>query len=82
MDRKDFKADEDQVFLVDFIGCSVFNESQKKVGVLENFYSNGPQDIMIIKTSSDTLELPFIDEFVLDYDLEKKTIVIKTVEFI
>ncbi len=77
MNREDFA---EAIYLNDFIGCDVFS-SEKSLGKVDNFYSNGVQDIMVIKGEK-TLEVLVIDQFIKNIDLENKKIELHEMEII
>ncbi len=70
------ETQEDEFYWSDLEQADVF-EGEKKVGVLESFYSNGAQDILVIKLiDGEKLELPYIKSFVPKIDEQQKKITI------
>ena len=83
MDRSHFpELDEDEVYLSDLVGMEVFNHhTGDSVGVIDHFYDNTAQPILVIKGKR-KLELPFIDHFFPVVDLENNRIEIVVPEVI
>lgn len=75
--REDFvEADEDEVFLSDLIGLKVLDPNGSEVGVVDNFYDNGAQPVLVIvKNTGGKVELPFVESFFPELDIEASTIV-------
>jgi 16S rRNA processing protein RimM len=64
------ELDENEYYLNDLLGLEVFDFVTKKfVGRVIDFYENGAQVILKIKTDSEILELLFIDQYVPEVDL-------------
>lgn len=75
-------ASEGEFYLNDLIGIEVFNEAGKRVGEVHSSYDNGAQTVLRIKTSSDIIDLPFIDNFFPEVDIENNRIVMVQPEII
>lgn len=78
INREDFKElDEDEIYLSDLVGLLVKDEQGNPVGEVLKFYDNGAQTVLVVsKKLGGTLELPFIDVFFPEVNLEEKFIVI------
>lgn len=74
------EASEDEVYLTDLIGFKVINESGDDVGQVTGITTNGVQDILEVKGKAQKLDILFIDQFVLNIDLVKRNITIRTPE--
>jgi 16S rRNA processing protein RimM len=81
IDRKDFaELDSDEVFLADLINLYVFDSEDNKIGIIENYYDNGAQPVLVIllddkSGDQDRVELPFVPAFFPDVNLEEKKII-------
>lgn len=80
--REDFPDTlaEDEYYCTDIVGAKVFDCNTKKyIGVVSAFYSNGAQEIAVIKNESSNaiIELPFLDIFFTSIDIKNLTIEIK-----
>lgn len=71
-DRKNFPlTKEDEYYLNDLLGLEVFDFLTKKtIGRVMDFYENGVQVVLRIKTEKEVIELLFIEQFVPDVDIE------------
>ena len=72
--RADFpEADENGVYVTDVVGCKALNvETGEEVETVRDFYDNGAQIVLKINTKNGIEEIPFVDQFVPEVDLEKK----------
>jgi 16S rRNA processing protein RimM len=73
------EVEEDEFLWQDLIGCNVFDQDENKLGVVTALHEFGAQDNLEIKTTADMDEsgewlLPFIEDVVLDIDLDKQVI--------
>lgn len=60
------------IYLKEILGFAVFLKDQC-VGHVENFSSNGPQDIVVIRNEDILFEVPFVEPFIVDINfIEKK----------
>ncbi len=83
--EEDVEVDEDEYLWHELIGCTVINQHDEVLGTVSNLHEYGAQDILEVKTNADAAVsgewlLPFIEEVVLDVDLEHKTIEIEQPE--
>ncbi len=69
----------EEIFLTEIEGFTVFN-NEDKVGEIASFYSNGAQDILIVKGDKGNVEIPLIKEFILEILWDKKQIRFKLPE--
>ena len=70
--RENFpETDEDEYYLNDLLGLEVFDfVTKKSIGRVIDFYENGAQVVLKIKTEKDILEILFIEQYVPEVDLE------------
>ena len=82
--RADFPEIEDnEVYVSDVVGCKALNiENGEEVGTVHGFYDNGAQIVLKINTKNGIEEIPFVDQFVPEVNLEKKEIRIRLMEFV
>ncbi len=71
-DRENFpETDEDEYYLNDLLGLEVFDFITKKsIGRVMDFYENGVQVVLKIKTEKEILEILFIEQYVPIVDIE------------
>lgn len=73
--------DEDGVYLDEILGFVVKDPAQKTLGEIVGFSSNGPQDLLVLKTSNGKeAEVPFVDAFLKKIDFKRKTVVMELPE--
>jgi len=75
------QLDDDQFFLEDLIGCQVCEVSKEEqsesenIGMVSNFVDHGGNSLLQVKLSSDKLiEVPFVDVYVADIQIDKKVV--------
>ena len=81
--RKDaVRLKKDEYFIADLIGIDVFDEEDKKLGVLTDVMSTGANDVYIIKMEESEKELmiPAIKDCILSIDVEEKRMVVHLME--
>lgn len=67
--------DDDEVYLGDLFGFEVIDENQIVIGHLQEFYENGLQLILVVKTmTGELIDIPKVDDFVKEIDLPNKKI--------
>lgn len=70
--------EEGEFYLNDLLGLKVVAENDEAFkGVVKDFYENGAQTVLCIKKEGafEMIELPFVDAFIKDVDLEAGVIV-------
>ena len=68
------KLDEDEFYLKDLIGLDVLNSEGQKIGTVVRLYDNGAQPVLKINLENESIELPFVEVFFPELNLENKTI--------
>jgi 16S rRNA processing protein RimM len=69
-------------YIVDLIGCEIFDESGIMIGVLVDVLQNTSQDLYQIRRSDNGKDfyLPVVDEFVKSIDLNTRKIIVHLIE--
>jgi 16S rRNA processing protein RimM len=67
-------AEGESIYLEEVLGFKVIDKSLGDIGVIEEFSSNGAQDLLVISKDKKRWEVPFVDEFIVDIDWDKKSI--------
>lgn len=77
LDRADFnQLDEGEVYLSDIEGFDVLNEESKKIGIVKTYYDHGASDILVISLDNGkNVELPFVEAFFPEINIEQKFVV-------
>ena len=75
IDRKDaIPLEEGQYFIADLLGLDVFVDTGEKLGVLDDIFNTGSNDIYVV------FLLPYIDDVVKDIDIENGKITVHLIE--
>ena len=73
--------EEGEYFIADLIGCSVVTDDCREVGRLKDILETGANDVLIVSKADGTeLLIPWIDECVLDVDLEESKILVHMID--
>lgn len=73
--RDELELDEDEVLLEEIVGCAVQLEDGSGWGQVAEVLQ-GVQDLLVIHDGDMERYLPLVDAFVVDIDLDQKTIVV------
>jgi 16S rRNA processing protein RimM len=72
---------DDEFYLNDLKGFEVLDfDTEKPIGDIISFYESGESIIVVIRTASEKLELPFVDSFFPKKDFNKKRVYLKSFE--
>ena len=74
------KLSDNQFFIDELIGCSVVNEKGKVLGMLSSIERSPAHNVYNVRTSAGYVMLPAVPEFIVNVDIEKKTIVVRPPE--
>ncbi|HSN65523.1 MAG TPA: ribosome maturation factor RimM [Fusibacter sp.] len=82
MERKDVEDDSEGHYIVDLIGCEIFDDQGALIGHLKDVLQTSAQDLYEIKKASDgkMFYLPVVDEFVKNIDIKNKKITVHLIE--
>ena len=65
------------IYLQEVLNFQVESPDAKKLGVITGFSSNGAQDILVIENEErKSYEVPFVDDFIVEIQFEKKKIIL------
>lgn len=71
------KLEEDEYFICDLIGAKVITDLGEDLGILDDVLQTGANDVYVVKTiEGKEILLPYIDECVLNIDIEKSIITV------
>ncbi len=72
-----------EVLPQNYIGLRAMeNETGKLLGVVENYYSNGAQLVLVIGGGPKDFEIPLVENFVKKIDMEKNEMIVMVPEII
>lgn len=82
IDRSDaIFLEEGQYFIADLLGLDVFLDTGEKLGILEDIFNTGSNDIYVVKNElGKQFLLPYIDDVIKDIDLESGKIIVHLIE--
>ena len=78
IDRKDaIPLEEGEYFIADLLESEVFTDEGEKLGILDDIYNTGSNDIYVVKDElGKSILLPKIPEVIKEIDVENKKIVV------
>jgi 16S rRNA processing protein RimM len=69
--------DGESIYLNELLNFELTDKSLGVVGTVEDFSSNGIQDLLVVKSKSgETFEIPFVKEFVLEMNFDSKKMIL------
>lgn len=83
MKRSDFdQLEKGDFYLSDLLNCDVHNSQNEYIGKVEGFYSNGPQDIVVVTNDKERIEVPLVENFIIHFDHKTRVLKLKVPEII
>ena len=78
IERKDASPlEEGSYYIADLIGLNVYTDEGEKLGILEDIFNTGSNDVYVVKDNEGKqILLPGIDEVIKQVDLEKGEILV------
>ena len=82
IDKKDaVKLPKDAYFIADLLGIDVYTEAGEKLGILDDIFPTGSNDVYVVKNElGKQILLPAIDRVVKNIDLKEKKITVNLIE--
>jgi 16S rRNA processing protein RimM len=75
-----FPVPKDTYYVFDILGCTVFGESGRRVGVVDEVLRMPANDVLVLTTDNGEALIPIVKSVVKRIDLEAKTIEIEEIE--
>ena len=72
--------EEDEFYYHELMGCTVFNENKDNLGTVIDIIETGANLVLRVQKGKDSFLLPFVQVFVLDVNIEQKTMIIHEME--
>jgi 16S rRNA processing protein RimM len=67
--------DDDSIFLKELEGFDVIDKYDKVLGRIEDFASNGAQDLLVVRVSKEKTSLiPLVEDFIVEVDYDREFI--------
>ena len=78
IERKDaIQLEEGTYFIADLLGAEVYSDEDVKLGIIENIYNTGSNDIYVVKNElGKSILLPGIPDVIKEVDIENKKIIV------
>lgn len=77
VDRSKKKLPKDTYYIVDLIGLDVYTDEGEKLGILQDIYNTGANDIYTVKTEEKKeILLPAISEVIKEIDIANNKIIV------
>ena len=82
IDRKDaIPLEEGEYFIADLLGLDVFVDTGEKLGILDDIFNTGSNDIYVVKNElGKSILLPRIKEVFKEIDVKNKKIIVHLIE--
>ena len=82
INRKDaVPLSENSYFIVDLIGCNVITEQGENLGIVDDVFPTGSNDVYVVKNEQGKqILLPAIADVIKNVDIQKKQITVKLLE--
>ena len=71
---------DDEVYVIDLVGCVVRTEAGEALGTLDDVLQIGAADLLVVRDGTNELLVPNVPEFVERIDTEAREIVIRPIE--
>ena len=79
--EKEEPLEENTYYIIDLIGIEVYTDKNELLGILEDIYNTGANDIYVVKNElGKQILLPAISDVVKSINLEEKKIVVHLIE--
>jgi 16S rRNA processing protein RimM len=73
--------EEDEYYIADLIGLKVITDKEELLGIIDDVIQTGANDVYVVRTDNGKeILLPYIDECVLNIDLDKGTVLVHIME--
>ncbi|MBC77486.1 MAG: 16S rRNA processing protein RimM [Halobacteriovoraceae bacterium] len=83
INRSELPEPEDgSYYLEDLVGLKVLDEKGVELGKVKTYFDNGAQTVLVVKKSKGTVELPFVEQFFPEVNIEEGHIVMIEPELI
>ncbi len=80
LSRKHFnEISSEEHYLIDMIQSKIIDENQLEIGIVEDMISISSQNIIVAKIGKDELLIPYVDDYVMLFDKQNKTLVVKNI---
>ena len=71
---------DNEIYLVDIIGCKVLDENRNTIGLVVDTMSLPKQNLVVVETMGNEVLIPFVDAHILLFDIKENILIVKDVE--
>ncbi len=71
------QPEDDEYYWIDLIGAEVVNEAGEQLGKIETLMETGANDVIVVKSGSTEILIPFVSEYLVNVDREKKVVTVR-----
>lgn len=68
--------DDGTYYWIDLIGADVVNQVGERLGKIETLMETGANDVLVVKSGSKELLIPFVEEYLINVDRAKKLVTV------
>jgi len=81
VDKKDLpKLSNEKNYFIDFIGCTLFDQNKKELGLVKDIIPIKNNDILIFDNAEGEKMIPFAKDLILFFDKDKKKLIMDMFE--
>jgi len=71
---------DEEIYLVDIIGCRVLDENRNDIGSVVDTVSLPEQNLVVVEAMGNEILIPFVDAYILLFDVKENILIVKDVE--
>ena len=71
---------DNEIYLVDIIGCRMLDENRNDIGTVVNTVSLPEQNLVVVEAMGKEILIPFVDAHILLFDKKENILIVKDVE--
>ncbi len=71
------QPEEDEYYWIDLIGAEVVNEAGDNLGKIDSLMETGANDVLVVKSGSKEILIPFVSEYLIKVDREHKLVTVR-----
>ena len=71
---------DEEIYLVDIIGCRVLDENRNDIGLVVDTLSLPKQNLVVVEAMGNEILIPFVDAYILLFDVKENILIVEDVE--
>lgn len=73
IDEEDLVSESGEtIYLGEILGFDLIDQNDKSIGPVEDFRSNGTQDLLVVTVNGQEFLVPFVEDFITEIDFENR----------